>query len=78
VQLVDEPLASQKQAKEAIVTMREHSAGFENRTPRRVIPSCDWVRVENGKIKEIQSFYDRVKVREVLSPNEQQKLGDSY
>lgn len=48
---------------------------FENHTPGGVIPSCDWVRVENGMIMEIQSFYDTTKVREVLSPDEQQLMG---
>lgn len=50
---------------------------FENHTPRGAIPSCDWVRVENGVITEIQSFYDSAMVREVLSYDEQQRLGDS-
>ena len=50
---------------------------FENHTPSGVIPSCDWVFIENGKIKEIQSFYDSTKVREVLSHDEQDNLDDS-
>lgn len=51
---------------------------FENRTPNGVIPSCDWVRIEDGLIKEIQSFYDSAKVREALSTDEQESLGGSY
>lgn len=47
---------------------------FENRTSKGVIPSCDWVRVEDGLIKEIQSFYDSALVREVLSRDEQEDL----
>lgn len=48
---------------------------FENRTPAGVVPSCDWVRVEQGRIVEIQSFYDSTTVRRVLSPEEQDGLG---
>lgn len=50
---------------------------FENKTANGVVPSCDWVHVENEKIKEIQSFYDSAKVREVLSPDDQDSLSDS-
>lgn len=64
--------------KDVIGDENQAAVWFENRTPVGVIPSCDWVRVENGKIKAIQSFYDSVKVREVLSPDEQKNLGDSY
>ncbi len=51
---------------------------FENRTPTGVVESCDWVRIENGRIKEIRSFYDSVKIREALSPDEQKSLDGSY
>ena len=51
---------------------------FENRTPNGAIPTCDWVRVENDRIREIRSFYDSVKVREVLSADEQDSLEGSY
>lgn len=64
--------------KEVIASENQAAIWFENLTPRGVIPSCDWVRVESGKIKEIQSFYDSMKVREVLSPDEQDNLDDSY
>lgn len=64
--------------KDVIADENRAAVWFENRTPKGVTPSCDWVRVENGMIKEIQSFYDSVKVREVLSPDEQANLGDSY
>ena len=50
---------------------------FENHTPNGVIPSCDWVRIENGLIKEIHSFYDSSKVRKTLSDEEQKNLSDS-
>jgi len=48
---------------------------FENRTPEGVVESCDWVRVENGLIQEIRSFYDSGKIRDVLSSDEQDSLG---
>ena len=47
---------------------------FENRTPNGVVETCDWVRVEGDRIREIRSFYDSAKVRELLSPAEQQSL----
>ena len=47
---------------------------FENRTPEGVVPSCDWLLVEEGTIREIRSFYDTVKIRGVLSPSEQTGL----
>jgi ketosteroid isomerase-like protein len=51
---------------------------FENRTPKGVVESVDWVRVEDGRIVEIRSFYDSAKIREVLSPQDQDSLGDRY
>ncbi len=51
---------------------------FENRTPKGVVDSCDWVRVEDDLIKEIRSFYDSAPIRDVLSPDEQQSLDGSY
>lgn len=51
---------------------------FENRTPKGVVESCDWVRIEGDIIKEIRSFYDSVTIREVLSPEEQESLDGSY
>ncbi len=50
---------------------------FENRTPKGVVETCDWVRVEGGVIREIRSFYDSTLVREVLSPDEQKTLDGS-
>lgn len=49
---------------------------FENRTAEGVVDSCDWVFVENGRIREIRSFYDTVALRELLSPEDQASLGD--
>lgn len=60
---------------EVVATNDQAAIWFENLTPQGAIPSCDWVRVEDGKSKEIQSFYDSMKVRQVLSPNEQSNLG---
>lgn len=54
----------------------EAAIWFENHTPAGVVPSCDWVRAADGRIREIQSFYDSAAVRNVLSPDEQETLGD--
>jgi len=51
---------------------------FENVTPKGVVETCDWVRAEGGRIREIRSFYDAATVREVLSPDEQQSLDGGY
>ena len=51
---------------------------FENRTEAGAVDSCDWVRVENGVIREIRSFYDSVKVREALSAEDQESLDGGY
>jgi len=64
--------------KDVIASGNQAAIWFENRTPRGTIPSCDWVRVEDGLIKEIQSFYDSALIREVLSPDEQRNLRGSY
>jgi ketosteroid isomerase-like protein len=47
---------------------------FENRTPRGIVETCDWVRVREGFIQEIRSFYDSARIREVLAPDEQARL----
>lgn len=64
--------------KDVIASGDQAAVWFENRTPKGVIPSCDWVRVEDGLITEIQSFYDSALVRGVLSPNDLESLGGSY
>ena len=51
---------------------------FDNHTPSGAVPSCDWIRVDGDRIREIQSFYDSTRVREVLSPEEQEGLDGSY
>jgi ketosteroid isomerase-like protein len=63
--------------KQIIATGDQAAVWFENRTPRGIIPSCDWIRTEDGLITEIQSFYDSATVREVLAPDEQKQLGGS-
>lgn len=64
--------------REVVASETQAAIWFENRTPAGVIQSCDWLRVGDGVIKEIQSFYDSTKVREVLSPGEQTGLGGSH
>lgn len=50
---------------------------FNNKTPRGVVETCDWVRVEGGRIREVRSFYDTKRVRETLSAEEQESLDGS-
>jgi len=64
--------------KDVIATGNQAAVRFENRTPKGVVESCDWVRVENDLIKDIRSFYDSALIREVLSPAEQKSLDGSY
>ncbi len=47
---------------------------FENRTPGGAIPTCDWIRIEGGRIREVRSFYDPAAVRESLTPEAQREL----
>lgn len=64
--------------KDVVASGNRAAIWFENRTPKGTVESCDWVRVENDLIKEIRSFYDSAKIREVLSPDDQESLGGSY
>jgi hypothetical protein len=63
--------------KDVIASGSQAAVWFENRTPKGVVESCDWVRVESDLIKEIRSFYDSAMIREVLSPAEQESLDGS-
>lgn len=63
--------------KEVIASGNRAAIWFENRTAAGVVDSCDWVHVENDQIKEIRSFYDSARIREVLSPEEQAGLDGS-
>lgn len=76
-----EPLARKSvmelAVKEVIATEDQAAVWFQNRTPEGVVETCDWVRVEGGRIKEIRSFYDSALVREVLSPSDQESLDGS-
>ena len=47
---------------------------YLNRTPNGVVEACDWIRVEGDAIREIRSFYDSARIREVLSPDDQGSL----
>ena len=38
----------------------------------------DWLRIENGTIREVRSFYDTSRIREVLSESEQRMLDSSH
>ena len=64
--------------KDVIASGNQAAVRFENRTPKGVVESCDWVSVENDLIKEIRSFYDSALIREVLSPEDQESLNGSY
>ncbi len=50
---------------------------FENRTHAGSVDTCDWIFVRDGLIREVRSFYDSVRVRETLSPDEQSTLDGS-
>ncbi|HSA91661.1 MAG TPA: nuclear transport factor 2 family protein [Terriglobales bacterium] len=77
-----EPMARKSvmelEVKNVIASGNQAAVWFENRTPKGVVESCDWLRVEDDLIKEIRSFYDSARIREVLSPAEQEGLGGSY
>lgn len=64
--------------KDVLANADQAAVRFENRTARGVVETCDWVRVRNGLITEIRSFYDSATIREVLSPTEQDSLDGSY
>jgi len=77
-----EPMARKSvvelRVKDVIASGDQAAVWFENRTASGVVESCDWVRIENDRIQEIRSFYDSVKIREVLSPDEQESLDGAY
>jgi ketosteroid isomerase-like protein len=77
-----EPMARKSvmelKVKDVVASGDQAAVWFENRTPKGVVQSCDWVRVDNNMIKEIMSFYDSVKIREILSPADQHSLDGSY
>ena len=74
-----EPMARKSvvelEIKDVIASGNQAAVWFENRTPKGVVDSCDWIRVEEDRIQEIQSFYDSAKIREVLSPADQESPG---
>lgn len=77
-----EPMARKSvmelRVKDVVASGDQAAVWFENRTPKGVVQSCDWVRVDNNLIKEIMSFYDSAKIREILSPADQHSLDGSY
>ena len=76
-----EPMARKSvqslEVRDVLADGNQAAVWFENRTPEGVIPSCDWVRIEDERIQEIRSFYDSAGVRRVLSPDDQESLGGS-
>ena len=76
-----EPMARKSVAElrvlDTIASGNQAAIRFENRTAKGVVESCDWVLVEGDTIKEIRSFYDPARIREILSPAEQASL-DGY
>ena len=76
-----EPMArksvSELEVLETVVSGDRAVVRFENRTPRGVVESCDWVRVEGDTIREIRSFYDPTRIREILPPDDQERYGDA-
>lgn len=77
-----EPMARKSVAELKIIKViaedDEAAIWFENRTRKGVVDSCDWLRIENHQIREIRSFYDSAKIREILSPEDQHSLDGSY
>lgn len=77
-----EPMARKSvmelKVKDVVASGDQAAVWFENRTPKGVVESCDWVRVENDLIREVRSFYDSALIRQVLSPAEQGRLDGSY
>ena len=76
-----EPLARKSVQKLKVIDVigsgEQAAVRFENHTPNGVVESCDWLRVENGVINEIRSFYDASRIREVLSDSEREALNSS-
>jgi len=64
--------------RDVIASGNQAAVWFENRTPNGAVESCDWIWIENDLIREIRSFYDSAMIREVLSPDEQERLDGSY
>jgi ketosteroid isomerase-like protein len=78
---VVEPLARKSvqelRVKGVIGRSDQAAVHFENRTPEGVVDSCDWLFVEDGRIKKVRSFYDTSRIRKVLSESEQNMLDSS-
>ena len=64
--------------RDVIASGTQAAIWFANRTPKGLVESCDWVRVDHDQITEIRSFYDSALIRDVLSPDEQERLDGSY
>jgi len=64
--------------RDVIASGNQAAVRFENRTPKGVVETCDWVRIENDLIKEIRSFYDSALIRQVFSPADQERLDGEY
>ncbi len=52
---------------DVIAGANQAAVRFVNRTPNGMVETCDWVRVEDGLITEIRSFYDSAMIQDVLS-----------
>jgi hypothetical protein len=61
--------------KDVIASGDRAAVRFDNHTPGGIVESCDWVRIESDRIREVRSFYDSKKIRETLSPDDQRSLG---
>jgi hypothetical protein len=76
-----EPMARKSvmnlEIKDVVASGNQAAIRFENRTPNGPVETCDWIRVEDGLIKEIRSFYDTTRIRGVLSSDELERLDGS-
>lgn len=77
-----EPMArksvTELEVRDVIASGNQATVWFVNRTPGGEVETCDWIRIEDDRIREIHSFYDSVPIREVLSSDEQERLDGSY
>lgn len=73
-----EPMArksvSELSIREMIVDGDLAAVLYENRTPNGVVEVSEWIRVDGDRIQEIRAFYDSSKIREILTPSEQETL----
>lgn len=75
-----EPMArksvSRLELQDVIADSDRAAVYFENHSAGGVIPSCDWVTIENGRIISVRSIYDTATLDKVLSDDDRHRLAD--